>query len=144
MDDITVARALRHLGDTLAVPVMIELFESPDSDHGERTRAARVLGGLEDAAAVPSLIWALEDSARVVRSSATHSLGDLRDPRAFQPLVNLLNDEACQFGRWWGCRRRRSEVAHGRKLWGPLNTGTEASDRSLTLVVLLGRSRTGR
>ena len=50
----------------------------------------------------------------------------------------------CQFGRWWGCRRRRSEVAHGRKLWGPLNTGTEALDRSLTLVVLLGRSRTGR
>ena len=51
-------------------------------------------GALEDAAAVPSLIWALEDSARVARSSATHSLGDLRDPRAFQPLVNLLNDEA--------------------------------------------------
>ena len=53
-------------------------------------------------------------------------------------------ESLCQFGRWWGCRRRRSEVAHGRKLWGPLNTGTEASDRSLTLFVLLGRSRTGR
>ena len=56
----------------------------------------------------------------------------------------LASLSLCQFGRWGGCRRRRSEVAHGRKLWGPLNTGTEASDRSLTLVVLLGRSRTGR
>ena len=90
----TVARALKQLGDRQAVEVLIDLLESAGSDHRVRERAAQVLGALEDPAAVPSLIRALEDEEPDVRGSAVRALGRLRDLRAFRPLVNLVDDEA--------------------------------------------------
>ena len=91
------------------------------------------VAGLRDRALIATMLYTFGRVGAVIAM-------DVEDYR----LSNHQRTSLCQFGRWWGCRRRRSEVAHGRKLWGPLNTGTEASDRSLTLVVLLGRSRTGR
>ena len=90
----TLAWALKQLGDTLAVEVMIDMLESAGSSHRERERAAEVLEVLEDPAAVPALIRALGDEEPTVRGAAVRALGGLRDTRAFEPLVNLLDDEA--------------------------------------------------
>ena len=94
-DVSAVTGALKRLGDTAAVGVMVEELESSGSAYSERTRAARVLGAMEDPAAVPALIRALEDEEPAVRVSASKALGRLRDHRALVPLVNLLDDEDC-------------------------------------------------
>ena len=52
------------------------------------------VSALEDPAAVPALIRALEDEEPAVRVSASKALGRLRDHRALEPLVNLLDDES--------------------------------------------------
>ena len=88
-----VAMALRQLGDTLAMGMMIDVLQSDESYAGERARAVRALGVLENTAAVLPLIRALEDEEAVVRRSAALALGYLRDLRAFEPIVNLLDDE---------------------------------------------------
>ena len=94
LDVASIARALKQLGDTLDASTLIELLDSAGSDRRVRYRAADVLEVLEDPAAVPALIRALEDEEPGVRSSAASALGRLRDPRSYEPLVDLLDDEA--------------------------------------------------
>ena len=90
---VTVVKALRQLGDTLAMQVLFEMLESPASDVAQQIEAARALGGLEDQAAVPPLIRALEDENAQVRRSAAYALRNLKAPEAFHPLVDLLDDD---------------------------------------------------
>ena len=46
-----------------------------------------------------------------------------------------LQGSLYQFSRCEGWTRFRSECAHGRELWGPLNAGTDISAQSLTRVL---------
>ncbi len=64
-----------------------------DPVSGVREAAARTLGRVGDASAVPALIPILADSSPEVRAAAARSLGTLRDPQAFEALVGLLDDE---------------------------------------------------
>ena len=98
-DVASVTGALKRLGGTVAVEVMVEELELVGSNYRERIRAADVLGALEDPAAVPPLIGALEDEEPNLRVSAARALGLLRDQRAFEPLVNLLDDESAPVRR---------------------------------------------
>jgi HEAT repeat protein len=55
--------------------------------------AARALGRIGDACAVPSLIAALDDAEERVHHPAVEALGQIGDPRAVERLVTALKDE---------------------------------------------------
>ena len=88
---LSIAQALRQLGDTLAVSDMIEWLESPDAETWRRRMAAVVLEELGDASAVLPLMGSLEDDHWTVRRAAA-ALGVLGDDRATQPLAGLVCD----------------------------------------------------
>jgi HEAT repeat protein len=58
-------------------------------DAWERSSAARVLGQVGSAAALPSLIEALHDADSVVRNQAVTSLGQLKQPAAIGALLDI-------------------------------------------------------
>jgi hypothetical protein len=60
--------------------------------HFVRLYAARVLGEDTDSRAVDVLLKALWDDSWVVQVAAIESLGNLRDTRASEPLLNLYQD----------------------------------------------------
>ena len=60
---------------------------------GERASAVRSLGLVQDPAATPHLIAALEDPAPEVRRAAVEALAEMRDPAAHAPLEALLDRE---------------------------------------------------
>lgn len=64
------------------------------SDAGAvRAQAAKALGRLGAAEAVPALIEALADRAPAVRREAAKALGEIKDPRAVPALIEALRDE---------------------------------------------------
>src|SRR5690606_26222320 len=86
--DAVAARASR---DRRAREVLVMLAADPDQDG--RSGAARELGGLGAAIAVPRLRTAsLEDGARAVRETATYSLAILGDVQMVTPWMELLDD----------------------------------------------------
>ena len=82
---VTVVGALKQLGDTLAMRVLIEMLESPDSYLDDRTRVARVLRALEDRAAVPPFIRDLGDVSLVCAGQPPARWEDWRLRRRFSP-----------------------------------------------------------
>ncbi|HEY6785519.1 MAG TPA: HEAT repeat domain-containing protein [Gemmatimonadales bacterium] len=60
------------------------------ADASIRRQAALAAGRIGDTAAVPVLVQALADSAQGVRSAAAFALGLLKDPRAIQPLLDMV------------------------------------------------------
>ncbi|MEP6589913.1 MAG: M56 family metallopeptidase [Gemmatimonadota bacterium] len=80
----------RAPADTTVVNALIARLR--DEDAQVRQAAARSLGRLEDARAVPGLIGALKDDDAKVRASAADALAQFEDPRAIPPLVALLSD----------------------------------------------------
>lgn len=60
------------------------------ADPSIRRQAALAAGRIGDTAAVPILVQALADSAQGVRSAAAFALGLLKDPRAIQPLLDMV------------------------------------------------------
>jgi HEAT repeat protein len=57
----------------------------------ERVDAAKRLGESRAKSAVPQLIHALEDKNQYVRSWAAWALGEIKDRRAIDPLINSLD-----------------------------------------------------
>jgi len=90
----TAAGALGRMMDVAAVPALIEGLNDADADVARETAAS--LGVLGSPAAVEPLIAVLNNRDgyfhSVVRIAATHSLGQLRDPRAVVPLLNAIRD----------------------------------------------------
>ena len=60
------------------------------ADAGTRRQAALAAGRIGDTAATSMLITALADTVDGVRAAAAFALGLLRDPRAVQPLLDLV------------------------------------------------------
>jgi HEAT repeat protein len=88
------AGALGKTKDAAAVPALITALGDADADVARE--AATSLGFLGNPAAVEPLIAILNNHDgyfhSVVRVAATHSLGQLRDPRAVVSLLNAVHD----------------------------------------------------
>ncbi len=87
---LTSASAIVQIGDTAAVPPLIEML----SGHGEQVRlyAAYALGGLRDRRAVAPLLAALADPSSSVRGIVAHALGEIGSREALDGLVAALED----------------------------------------------------
>ncbi|MCW8132093.1 MAG: HEAT repeat domain-containing protein [Planctomycetota bacterium] len=87
------AMALEFAGDPKGVqdPLCKTLGADPDSE--VRLAAAGTLSNLADAAAVDALCKGLEDKDEQVRGQCVSGLAKVKDPRAVQPLLNLLKNE---------------------------------------------------
>jgi len=86
-----IAWVMRHVAGKHAVEELAALMKSADAQ--ARTRIIRVLGELEDRAAVGPLIEVLEDGDPVVRRTAVEALLRIGDDRAEKPLTALLARE---------------------------------------------------
>jgi HEAT repeat protein len=112
------ACALGRIGDTSAVPALIDALQSPGSVGWEAARALGeigdhraiepllksmdiwgstavfvALGKLKDSRAVEPLVKKLTDKNYAVREAAATALGMLADKRATDALIGLLSDE---------------------------------------------------
>jgi HEAT repeat protein len=79
-----------------------ELLGDPDAVPNECDRypvqqaAAKALGQIGDARAVPALIAALEDAELYVQIEAAHALGLIGDARAGNPLASVLRSQVAE------------------------------------------------
>jgi HEAT repeat protein len=90
------AEMLGEIGDARAVGPLIKVLENSWRLVYVRERAARSLGKLKDRCATPSLIGALRDdsiSGFKVQIAAAKALGEIKDPEAIGPLIQLFADE---------------------------------------------------
>ncbi len=88
------ATAARRLGELQAVNALTLLTRAlTDPSAQVRQEAARALGRLHRSEAVPALLTALKkDSDKNVRFYAAWALGEIKDPRAVDVLLQALND----------------------------------------------------
>jgi HEAT repeat protein len=104
-----------------------------------RASAAEVLGALGDAAALESLVHALDDADARVRLSVTHALGRIKHTRSAEALARLLED---QDGKVAAAAanglENQSELAVDR-VFGLLNH--ESPDVRVRAIDVLGRLR---
>ena len=83
--------ALGRLGSREAVPVLVEMVKSPIRDI--RRAGVEALGELGGEETIPSLLSATDDPDGHVRKAAVRALGEIGDPKAFEPILELLNVE---------------------------------------------------
>ncbi|MCC6748451.1 MAG: sulfatase-like hydrolase/transferase [Deltaproteobacteria bacterium] len=85
---------LARLGDRRAVPLLAALISEVDADPRWRREAARLLGELQDARAVPALWQAAADDDRQVADEAAIALGEIKDirSRTLLPRTILTSD----------------------------------------------------
>ena len=76
-----------------AIDSLVAVIRNTEIDEVPRSRAAEILGLIEDKKATEPLIAALKDESVVVRSKAAASLGLVADRSAVEPLINALTDE---------------------------------------------------
>ena len=76
-----------------AVDPLIAVLTDTDIDEVSRSKAARILGLIENVKATEPLIEALKDESVVLRSEAAKALGPIGDRRAVEPLIKILEDE---------------------------------------------------
>jgi len=92
------ARALGGIRDRKAVGPLIALLKDKDPDEAQRRRvrcqAAQALGRLGDTEATLHLIATLKDEHWEVRRDAVRALGEIKDPRALDPMLKMLSDMA--------------------------------------------------
>lgn len=86
------AKALREIDS--AVPALLKLLQNEDVV--VRVAAVEVLGKIGSVAtdSVPALIEALKDENSTVRNSVKIALGEIRDPRAIEPLIETFKDRS--------------------------------------------------
>lgn len=87
---IEAARALGRIGDATAVDPLIERMQSQES--GIQQESAEALGKIAHRRGLRALIEALGDSA--TQRAAIRALGDIRDPLAVHPLLDLLQKQS--------------------------------------------------
>jgi HEAT repeat protein len=87
------ARALEYCGDKKSAVEALSKVVTDDKEDGVRRAAAGALAKLPDAGSVDALIKGLADSADSVRGTCATALGNVKDPRASQPLLDLLKSE---------------------------------------------------
>jgi HEAT repeat protein len=85
------AEALGEIGDSMAVPALIEALND-DPMGSVRSTAAKALGSIKDPSAVHALVKALKDPVGSVRAAAAKALGGIQDPVAAPALIETLND----------------------------------------------------
>jgi len=87
-----------------AADLLCDILEDASADTSVRHAAAVALGGLFEPPAPPGadteravscLIKALKSKDPLVQSSAAYALGCIGDPRALEPLIELLRDKSC-------------------------------------------------
>jgi HEAT repeat protein len=86
----TAARTLGELGDTSAIPALINALK--DDDIGVLQLAAEALAKLGDKGGILALTKALNEDNRWGRNDAARMLGELGDKSAIPILKNALND----------------------------------------------------
>jgi HEAT repeat protein len=79
-----------HLGDTRAVPALVEGLKDSDADNQVFNLWA--LGSIGDTSAVPAIQQTLRAQDPAVRRTAVYVLGALKDARAIHDLQVALND----------------------------------------------------
>src|ERR1035438_7141241 len=89
------AIALVEIGDPRAIIPLLRAADAKGADARIKSYAERALTKMRDRE-VPALIEGLNDPSRAVRQRAVHELGDLRDVRAVEPLLQALSDGAVQ------------------------------------------------
>jgi HEAT repeat protein len=82
----TVMHSLGEAHETRAVPALIAILQNPSADTGNRAAAATTLGQIGDLRAVDPLIAALLEDNLAITRSASMALGQLKSPRAIEPL----------------------------------------------------------
>ncbi len=92
------AEMLGECGDARCVGPLVALLRQGRFAY-QRGVAARSLGNLAAADAVPALIEALHDAVYYTRSGAARALGQIGDARAVVPLIATLKDDK-EYVRW--------------------------------------------
>src|SRR5262249_22401320 len=85
--------AARALGKLGDATAVPGLVSALESGHPARFAFAEALGNIADPAAVPALVSALNDLDGTVRATAAIALGDIGDPIALAPLEKLFSDD---------------------------------------------------
>ena len=93
-----VARALGRIGNPKAIEPLIRALQNESSQSWSflRKTIAETLGAFRDSRVTDALIGALGSNYYIARAAAD-SLKNLRDRRAVEPLVRLLNEESHHF-----------------------------------------------
>jgi HEAT repeat protein len=87
---LTTVEQLRNSGSVQVVPLLVELMETTE-DSITRNRCVAMLGQLGDERAIDALVRLLADND--IRTTAIWALGQIRSPKAFDPLAALLDHE---------------------------------------------------
>mgnify|MGYP000922302039 FL=1 len=85
-----VSEALGNIGSEIAVEPLIETLK----DETARVSAIKALGEIAGAGAVDCLITMLHDKDPEVRSAASTSLGQIKDPKALDELTKALEEDS--------------------------------------------------
>jgi HEAT repeat protein len=88
----TAVRQLAKGASPSQVQQLIQLLETVD-DNGVRASCANALGNARETSAVPALLVALKVPDWRVRRSTATALGRIGDPRAIDPLIEILTEE---------------------------------------------------
>lgn len=80
------AEALGRIGNTSAIPALVEVLNDGNNRDLDRESSAEALGSIGDASVIPVLIQALRDRESDIRLSATRALYVIA---LFQPTVQL-------------------------------------------------------
>jgi len=86
------ALTMGNLGDTRAVPALVEGLNDTDTENQIYTLWA--LGSIADRSAVPNILGRLASSEPAVRKTAAYVLGVIKDPAAIHDLQVALNDSS--------------------------------------------------
>ena len=86
------ALTMGHLGDSRAVPALVEGLNDTDIDNQIYNMWA--IGSIGDPSAVPDVAKKLEAQDPAIRRTAAYVLGALKDPRAIHDLNIALNDSS--------------------------------------------------
>lgn len=98
-EEIGILMTLAEMGDTSAVEPIISLLDDKKLNREDRGTMLWLLGKFKDKRATPVLIAALKEDELEYGHTVVESLMQIRDPRAFEALANIVGDTE-SFNRW--------------------------------------------
>jgi hypothetical protein len=87
------AQALQYCEDKKGVITALSKLVTDDPETTVRRAAAGTLAKVPDAEAVDALVKGLGDSSEAVRGICATALGNVKDTRASEPLLKVINDD---------------------------------------------------